>query len=93
MVRRGLYIGAELLPYVGFAAVTVLLVVAYVFVLPERTLLLLSPRLLKLSHESLDDAVMWPPPSGLTEREYEIFMLLARGRDVARRRCSSLETP
>ena len=55
--------GAELLPYVGFAAVTVL-VVAYVFVLPERTLLLLSPRLLKLSTSRWTTvAVMWPPPS------------------------------
>lgn len=76
------HIGAELLPYVGFAAVTVL-VVAYVFVLPERTLLLLSPRLLKLSHESLDDRCRDVAAAfGLTEREYEIFMLLARGRDV-----------
>lgn len=73
---------SDLLPYVGFSAIA-LLVVAFVFVLPERTLLLLSPRLLRLSHESLDErcrevAVTY----GLTEREAEIFTLLARGRDV-----------
>lgn len=74
--------GADLLPYVGFAAVAVL-VVAYVFLLPERVLLLLSPRLLKLSHESLDDRCRDAAAAfGLTERETEIFMLLARGRDV-----------
>ena len=62
-----------------FAAV----MVAYVFVLPERTLLLLSPRLLKLSHESLDARCRDVAAAfGLTEREYEIFMLLARGRDA-----------
>lgn len=71
-----------LLPYVGFAAVAVL-VIAFVFVLPERTLLLLSPRLLRLSHESLDERCRDVARSfGLTEREAEIFALLARGRDV-----------
>lgn len=76
------WVGADLLPYVGFAAVVVL-VVAYVFLLPERVLLLLSPRLLKLSHESLDDRCRDVARSfGLTERETEIFALLARGRDV-----------
>lgn len=71
-----------LLPYVGFAAVAVL-VVAFVFVLPERTLLLLSPRLLRLSHESLDERCRDVARAfGLTERETEIFTLLARGRDV-----------
>ncbi|WP_302964679.1 helix-turn-helix transcriptional regulator [uncultured Adlercreutzia sp.] len=73
---------SALLPYVGFAAVAVL-VAAYVFVLPERTLLLLSPRLLKLSHESLDERCRDVARAfGLTEREGEIFALLARGRDV-----------
>lgn len=74
--------GFDLLPYVGFFAVAVL-VAAYVFVLPERTLLLLSPRLLKLSHESLDARCREIAAAhGLTERETEIFTLLARGRDV-----------
>ena len=73
---------SELLPYVGFAAVA-MLVIAYVLVLPERTLLLLSPRLLKLSHESLDERCRDVARTfGLTEREGEIFALLARGRDV-----------
>ena len=64
------HIGAELLPYVGFAAVTVL-VVAYVFVLPSAPCSLLSPRLLKLSHESLDDRCRGMAAAfGLTEREY-----------------------
>nr|WP_269090200.1 helix-turn-helix transcriptional regulator [Adlercreutzia muris] len=73
---------ADLLPYVGFVAVVVL-VAAYAFLLPERVLLLLSPRLLKLSHESLDDRCRDAAAAfGLTERETEIFMLLARGRDV-----------
>ena len=73
---------SELLPYAGFAAVA-MLVIAYVLVLPERTLLLLSPRLLKLSHESLDERCRDVARTfGLTEREGEIFALLARGRDV-----------
>lgn len=73
---------SDLLPYVGFSAIT-LLVVAFVFVLPERTLLLLSPRLLRLSHESLDERCREVAVThGLTERETEIFALLARGRDV-----------
>ena len=74
--------GTSLLPYVCLIAVVVL-VVAYAFVLPERTLLLLSPRLLKLSHESLDERCREVAAGyGLTERETEIFGLLARGRDV-----------
>ena len=73
---------SDLLPYVGFSAIA-LLVVAFVFVLPERTLLLLSPRLLRLSHESLDERCREVAVAhGLTERETEIFALLARGRDV-----------
>ena len=73
---------SDLLPYVGFSAIA-LLVVAFVFVLPERTLLLLSPRLLRLSHESLDERCREVAVThGLTERETEIFALLARGRDV-----------
>lgn len=78
----GAQASSGLLPYVGFAAVAVL-VVAYVLVLPERTLLLLSPRLLKLSHESLDERCGdMARAFGLTEREGEVFALLARGRDV-----------
>ena len=78
----GAQASSGLLPYVGFAAVTVL-VVAYVLVLPERTLLLLSPRLLRLSHESLDERCGDVARAfGLTEREGEVFALLARGRDV-----------
>ncbi|MCI8424845.1 MAG: helix-turn-helix transcriptional regulator [Adlercreutzia sp.] len=78
----GTVAAAGALPYVSFAAIIVL-VAAYAFLLPERTLLLLSPRLLKLSHESLDERCREVAARyGLTERETEIFTLLARGRDV-----------
>lgn len=73
---------AGLLPYFCLAAALVL-AVAYVAVLPERTLFLLSPRLFKLSHESLDERCRdIAAQYALTAREAEIFALLARGRDV-----------
>ena len=55
------HIGAELLPYVGFAAVTVL-AVAYVFVLPERTLLRAFPAVAEAVPRVAGRAVavMWP---------------------------------
>lgn len=86
---------AGLLPYFCLAAALVL-AVAYVAVLPKRTLFLLSPRLFKLSHESLDERCRdIAAQYALTAREAEIFALLARGRDVGyiEKSCSSRATP
>ena len=73
---------AGLLPYFCLGSALVL-TVAYVAVLPERTLFLLSPRLFELSHASLDERCRdIAAHYTLTARETEIFALLARGRDV-----------
>ena len=73
---------AGLLPYFCLGSALVL-TVAYVAVLPERTLFLLSPRLFELSHASLDERCRdIAAHYALTARETEIFALLARGRDV-----------
>ena len=71
-----------MLPYATLLA-TVLLALAYAFVLPERTLMMLSPRLFKLSHESIDERCKdIATQHKLTAREAEILGFLARGRDV-----------
>ncbi len=71
---------------VGVLSLASLLILscAYSFVLPERTLIALSPRLFDLDRASLDERCSEIATEyGLTEREYEIFTLLARGRDAA----------
>ncbi len=78
----GITVSYTMLPYASLFA-TVLLTLTYVFVLPERTLMMLSPRLFKLSHESIDERCHdIATQYALTAREAEILGFLARGRDV-----------
>ncbi len=56
----------------------------YSVVLPERTILSLSPRSFGLSHDSIDARCQdIARHKGLTKRETEILSMLARGRDVS----------
>lgn len=60
-----------------------LLVLSYCFVLPERDLVPYSPQVARLNREGLQGRCqVLAEEYGLTEREAEIFTLLARGRDV-----------
>ena len=66
-----------------FLGALALLTIVYVAVLPERTLLMLSPHLFGLSHESLTARCNELAKAfGLSRREEEVLVLLARGRDV-----------
>ncbi|MDD5806091.1 MAG: LuxR family transcriptional regulator [Eggerthellales bacterium] len=74
--------GTQVLGYVFLGALA-LLTIVYVAVLPERTLLMLSPHLFGLSHESLTARCNELAKAfGLSRREEEVLVLLARGRDV-----------
>ena len=60
-----------------------LLVLAYCFVLPEREMAPYSPQVARLNREGLEGRCrVLADRFGLTEREAEIFVYLARGRDV-----------
>lgn len=60
-----------------------LLVLAYCFILPEREMLPYSPQVARLNRADLQGRCqVLAEEFGLTEREAEIFSLLARGRDV-----------
>lgn len=74
-----------LFPLQGVALIaTVVVCVVYSLVLPERTLLSLSPRLFGLSHDSIEARCRdLAEHRGLTERETEVLSFLARGRDVS----------
>ena len=62
---------------------TGLLVLAYCFVLPEREMAPYSPQVARLNREGLEGRCrVLADRFGLTEREAEIFVYLARGRDV-----------
>lgn len=57
--------------------------IAYTALFPERSLLALSPRLFGLSPASLEERCNQVASRyALTPRETEVFLLLARGRDV-----------
>lgn len=57
--------------------------IAYTALFPERSLLALSPRLFGLSPASLEERCnQVASQHALTPRETEVFLLLARGRDV-----------
>lgn len=74
--------GAALLPWISVAAVA-LLACAFCFILPERCLLELSPRLTRLNRAGLEERCeALAAQFGLTAREAEVFSYLARGRDV-----------
>ena len=74
--------GIPLLPWISVASVAIL-ACAFCFVLPERDLLELSPRLTRLNRAGLDERCdALAAQFGLTAREAEVFSYLARGRDV-----------
>lgn len=74
--------GIPLLPWISVASVAIL-ACAFCFILPERDLLELSPRLTRLNHAGLDERCeALAAQHGLTARETEVFSYLARGRDV-----------
>lgn len=74
--------GALIAPYATLIMVAVLLLV-YVIVLPEKSLLTLSPRLFGLSRESIDERCLdIGEQYGLSKRELEVFTLFARGRSL-----------
>ena len=78
----GIAAGPALLPWISVAAVAVL-ACAFCFVLPERALMELSPRLTRLNRAGLQDRCeALAAQYGLTAREAEVFSYLARGRDV-----------
>ncbi|WP_251231131.1 helix-turn-helix domain-containing protein [Adlercreutzia aquisgranensis] len=59
------------------------IVSAYCFILPEKNLLEFSPRVLQLSRAGMDErCAVIAREAGLTEREAEVLLLLARGRDA-----------
>lgn len=74
--------GPSMLPALTLACVA-LVAVAYLLVFPERELLSLSPLLFGMSSESVERrCAQISAECGLTPRESEVFVLLARGRDV-----------
>ena len=74
--------GIPLLPWISVASVAIL-ACAFCFILPERDLLELSPRLTRLNRAGLDERCeALAAQHGLTARETEVFSYLARGRDV-----------
>ncbi len=74
--------GPAMLPGLTLACVA-LVAVAYLLVFPERELLSLSPLLFGMSSESVERrCAQISAECGLTPRESEVFVLLARGRDV-----------
>lgn len=74
--------GALIAPYATLLMVTILLLV-YIVILPERSLLALSPRIFGLSRESIDKRCSdLGEQYGLSKRELEVFSLFARGRSL-----------
>ncbi len=78
----------ELFSFYSFATLVLVCAavvsITYSVVLPERTILSLSPRLFGLSHDSIDARCRdLAVHKGLTKRETEVLSMLARGRDVS----------